>query len=216
MVCGFIDTWWRHQMEAFPRHWPFVRGIHRSPVNSPHKGQWRGALMLYFVLHLNKRLSKQSWGWWFETPSRPLWRHCNIAKETWKMMSIYIYIAIYMYMYMCMHMYMCMYICLCVRRLKGYYDNDRLVVACPNNCPLSQKCTPRTGESFVTISEYRQWTFVAKDFRACTLLSYLGIVVFEVRIDNMAQTLMTIMSVPISSEVFLSKNLGIPVHKWYW
>ena len=32
-------------MEAFPRYWPFVRGIHRSPVNSPHKGQWRGALM---------------------------------------------------------------------------------------------------------------------------------------------------------------------------
>ena len=26
---------------------------------------------------LSKRLSKQSWGWWFETPSRPLWRHCN-------------------------------------------------------------------------------------------------------------------------------------------
>ena len=26
----------------FPRHWPFVRGIHRSPVNSPHKDQWRG------------------------------------------------------------------------------------------------------------------------------------------------------------------------------
>ena len=32
---------WKH----FPRHWPFVRGIHRSPVNSPHKGQWCGALM---------------------------------------------------------------------------------------------------------------------------------------------------------------------------
>ena len=29
----------------YPRYWPFVRGIHRSPVNSPHKGQWRGALM---------------------------------------------------------------------------------------------------------------------------------------------------------------------------
>ena len=28
---------WKH----FPRYWPFVRGIHRSPVNSPHKGQWR-------------------------------------------------------------------------------------------------------------------------------------------------------------------------------
>ena len=29
----------------FPRYCPFVRGIHRSPVNSPHKGQWRGVLM---------------------------------------------------------------------------------------------------------------------------------------------------------------------------
>ena len=36
---------WRH----FPRHWPFVRGIHRSPVNSPHKGQWRGTLMFSLI-----------------------------------------------------------------------------------------------------------------------------------------------------------------------
>ena len=42
-------TWWRHQMETFPRYWPYVRGIHRSPVNSPHKGQWRGALMFYLI-----------------------------------------------------------------------------------------------------------------------------------------------------------------------
>ena len=33
----------------FLRYWPFVRGIHRSPVNSPHKGQWRGALMFSFI-----------------------------------------------------------------------------------------------------------------------------------------------------------------------
>ena len=33
---------WKH----FPHYQPFVRGIHRSPVNSPHKGQWRGALMI--------------------------------------------------------------------------------------------------------------------------------------------------------------------------
>ena len=32
---------WKH----FPRYWPFVRRIHRSPVNSPHKDQWHGALM---------------------------------------------------------------------------------------------------------------------------------------------------------------------------
>ena len=33
---------------------------------------------VFFDLHPNKRLSKRSWGWWFETPSRPLWRHCNV------------------------------------------------------------------------------------------------------------------------------------------
>ena len=36
---------WKH----FPHYWTFVRGIHRSPVNSPHKGQWRGALMFSLV-----------------------------------------------------------------------------------------------------------------------------------------------------------------------
>ena len=34
---------------------------------------------VFFDLRLNKRLSKQSWGWWFETPSRSFWRHCNVA-----------------------------------------------------------------------------------------------------------------------------------------
>ena len=57
----------------FPRHWPFVRGIHRSPVNSTRKGQWRGALMFPG----NQALSKQWRCRWFETPSRSLWRHCN-------------------------------------------------------------------------------------------------------------------------------------------
>ena len=48
----FIEVWfhdevikWRH----FQRDWPFVRGIHRSPVNSPHKGQWHGALMFSLI-----------------------------------------------------------------------------------------------------------------------------------------------------------------------
>ena len=36
---------WKH----FPRHWPFVRGIHRWSVNSPHKGQWREALMFSLI-----------------------------------------------------------------------------------------------------------------------------------------------------------------------
>ena len=32
---------------------------------------------IFFDLHPNKRLSKQWWGWWFETQSCPLWRHRN-------------------------------------------------------------------------------------------------------------------------------------------
>ena len=118
----------------------FVRGIHRWPVNSPHKGLITRKMTLlrtsfriaglmktyrevtslalgyhmmtssngsisaslaiyagnlpvtgkfpaqrpvtrsvdvFFDLLLNKRLRKQSWGWWFATPSRSLWRHCN-------------------------------------------------------------------------------------------------------------------------------------------
>ena len=56
---------WKH----FPHYWPFVQGIHWSPGDSPHKGQWCAALI--------KRLSKQSWGWWFEMLSCPLWCHHN-------------------------------------------------------------------------------------------------------------------------------------------
>ena len=36
---------WKH----FPRNWPFVRGIHWSPVNSPHKGHWRGASLFSLI-----------------------------------------------------------------------------------------------------------------------------------------------------------------------
>ena len=68
---------WKH----FPRCWPFVPGIHRSSVNSPHRNQWRGAWMFSLICALNKRLSKQSWGWWFEKLSRSLWRHCNASRH---------------------------------------------------------------------------------------------------------------------------------------
>ena len=67
---------WKH----FPRYCrTFEWVIHRSPVNSPQKGQWRGALMFTLICAWTKWLGKQSWGWWFETPSRSLWRHCNAA-----------------------------------------------------------------------------------------------------------------------------------------
>ena len=42
-------SWWRHQMETFSALLALCAGIHRSPVNSPHKGQWRGALMFSLI-----------------------------------------------------------------------------------------------------------------------------------------------------------------------
>ena len=45
MICHDDVIKWNH----FPRYWPFVRGIHRSPANSPHKGQWRGALVFSLI-----------------------------------------------------------------------------------------------------------------------------------------------------------------------
>ena len=44
-----LVSWWLHQIERFPHNWPFVWGIHRSMVNSPHKGQWRGALLFSLI-----------------------------------------------------------------------------------------------------------------------------------------------------------------------
>ena len=70
------QSWWRHQMETFSALLALCEG------NSPVIGQWipltkasDAELWCFFDLGLNKRLSKQSWDWWFETPSRPLWRH---------------------------------------------------------------------------------------------------------------------------------------------
>ena len=57
------------QWKRFPRYWPFVRGIPQRPVTQ--------SFDVFFDLRLNKRLSKPSRRWWFSTPSRTLWRHCN-------------------------------------------------------------------------------------------------------------------------------------------
>ena len=54
----------------FPCHWPFVRGIHRSPVNPPHKGQWRGALMFSLICARRK-------GWLNNRDAGDLRRHCD-------------------------------------------------------------------------------------------------------------------------------------------
>ena len=56
---------WKH----FPRNWPFVRWIHRSPMNVPHKGQWRGALMFSSICAWTN-------GWANNRDAGDLRRHC--------------------------------------------------------------------------------------------------------------------------------------------
>ena len=64
-------------METFPALLAICAG--NSPVTGEFPSQrpvtW--SFDVFFDLRLNKRLSKQWWGWWFETQSRPLWCHCN-------------------------------------------------------------------------------------------------------------------------------------------
>ena len=70
-----IHSWWRHQMETFSALLAICAG--NSPVTGEFPAQrpvtW--SFDVFFDLRLNQRLSKQSWGWWFETPSC---RHCNV------------------------------------------------------------------------------------------------------------------------------------------
>ena len=61
--------------------------------NSPAPGEFATqrpvtrSFDVFFDLRLNNRLSKRSWGWWFETPSRPLWCHCNVTMTSWHVNS---------------------------------------------------------------------------------------------------------------------------------
>ena len=56
--------------------------------NSPATGEFPSqrpvtrSFDIFFDLRLNKQLNKQSWGWWFGTPSRSLWRHCNVQPKS--------------------------------------------------------------------------------------------------------------------------------------
>ena len=69
--------WWRHQMETFSALLAICAG--NSPVSGEFPAQRPVTLRfnVFFDLCQNNPLRKQSWGWWFETPSHPLWRHRN-------------------------------------------------------------------------------------------------------------------------------------------
>ena len=72
------DSWWRHQMETFSALLAICAENSPVPGEFPAQRPVTRSFDDFFDLRLNKRLSKQSWVWWSETLSRPLWRHCNV------------------------------------------------------------------------------------------------------------------------------------------
>ena len=72
---------WRHQMETFSALLALCAGNSSVTGEFPTQRPVTRSFDVSFDLRLNKRLSKQSWVWWFETPSRSSWRHRN-DKET--------------------------------------------------------------------------------------------------------------------------------------
>ena len=80
-MLSIMKSWWRHQMETFSALLAICAGNSPVPGEFPAQRQVTRRFNVFCDLRLNKRLRKQSWGWWFETLSRPLWRHCNVENE---------------------------------------------------------------------------------------------------------------------------------------
>ena len=99
---------WKH----FPRYWPFVQGIHLSPVNSPQKGQWHGALTFTLICALNKRSIKQSWGPFLIITEVFFERHEKVNRIWINRSIIYIYIHSFIsfaFLYIISFVYLCIF-----------------------------------------------------------------------------------------------------------
>ena len=81
LQAGWNISWWRHQMETFSALLAIC--ARNSPVTDEFAAQRpvTRSFDALFDLHLNKQLSKQSWGWWFDM--RSLWRYCNVIELVW-------------------------------------------------------------------------------------------------------------------------------------
>ena len=78
----FVNAWWRHQMAIFSALLAICAGNSLVHGEFPAQRPATRNFDVYFDMHPNNRLSRQSWGWWFETQSGPLWRHRNGHSNT--------------------------------------------------------------------------------------------------------------------------------------
>ena len=93
----YFQLLWCHQMETFSALLAICPGNSLVPGESLSQRPVTRSFDVFFDLRLNKRLSEQSWGWWFETLSRPLWRSCNASVEvcTRLDMALWIFYGVY-------------------------------------------------------------------------------------------------------------------------
>ena len=73
----YVESWRRHQMETYSALLALCVGDSLVTGEFPSQRPVTLSFDVFFDLRPNKRFSKQSWGWWFETPSRSLWHYCN-------------------------------------------------------------------------------------------------------------------------------------------
>ena len=77
-----LYPWWRHQIGTFSALLVICAG--NPPVSGEFPAQMTRKFDVFLDLRPNKLLSKQSWDWWFETPSRPLWRHRSVGHNVFR------------------------------------------------------------------------------------------------------------------------------------
>ena len=127
---SLLFAWRRHQMGTFSVLLVICAGNSSVAAEFPAQRLVTWSFDVFFDLRLNKRLSKQSLGWWCETLSRPLWRHCNGSEYQWPCR----WLCRWRFYYMCMyHHQLNTVFNPRPLRPKGYCRHLRLSV-CPSVC----------------------------------------------------------------------------------
>ena len=143
--------WWQHQMEKFS----LLLAIHarNSPVTGEFPAQrpvtWN--FDVFFDLRLNKRLSKQLWGWWFETPSCSLRCHCN--ESHWEYMERVMHMIWFLFCFMVVSLWLIFPISFRV---------TSLTLGQSYNCEWSNP----EEYGFIHNVEYKNWGAFQKGLRA--------------------------------------------------
>ena len=157
IIRSIVDTWWRHQMETFSALLAICAG------NSPVIGEFTAQrpvtqnFDVFFDPWLNKRLSKQLRGWWFETPSRSLWRHSKMLPTNCLRLFQLLMSEMFVYAVTCLLFAMAQVSC-------GYHDVLKILFA-------AHIMSPTSHVSFIT-NIWLTRTWIWKQYWVLSLLSF--------------------------------------------